>query len=82
MASISNVENVRRGWTLVRPNVSRRYTIQGQAGTYLVPTIEAVDKRLRTLRGMLNTHHAPGRIWADIDAILDWRLELMAERSK
>jgi len=60
--------------------VTRRYTIHGQAGTYLVPTIEAVDKRLTALHKMLATHRHPHRIWADIEALLDWRLELMAER--
>jgi hypothetical protein len=64
----------------VRPNETRRYTIQGKAGTYLVPTITAVDNRLRTLRGLLATHTTPRRVWVDIDSLLDWRLELMAER--
>jgi len=64
----------------VRPNIHRSYTITGQAGTYLVPTIDAVDKRLATLRILLRAHSSPHRVWADVDALLDWRLELMAER--
>lgn len=64
----------------MRPNITRSYTVNGQAGTYLVPTIDAVDKRLTTLRILLRAHSSPHRVRADIDALLDWRLELMAER--
>jgi len=64
----------------VRPNEQRRYTIAGAVGTYLVPTIAAVDKRLVTLRRLLRTHPSPARVWADIDALLDWRNQLMEER--
>lgn len=64
----------------MRPNEARRYTIAGAVGTYTVPTVAAIDKRLVTLRGLLCTHPSPARVWADIDALLDWRNELMAER--
>lgn len=64
----------------MRPNISRSYTITGKAGTYLVPTIDAVDKRLATLRVLLRTHSSPARVWADIDALLEWRWQLMQER--
>ena len=65
----------------MRPNVSARYTLRGQAGTYLVPTIDAIDKRLTVLRVLLRSHAHPHRVWADCDALLDWRLELMQERA-
>jgi hypothetical protein len=64
----------------MRPNETRRYTINGAVGIYLVPTIAAIDKRLVTLGRLLRTHANPARVWADVDALLDWRLELMAER--
>ena len=64
----------------MRPNVSRRYTIQGRAGVCICPTIDAIDKRLTILRVLLHRHAHPHRVRADCDALLDWRLELMAER--
>lgn len=64
----------------MRPNETRRYTINGAVGIYTVPTIAAIDKRLVTLRRLLRTHANPARVWADIDALLDWRNQLMEER--
>jgi siroheme synthase (precorrin-2 oxidase/ferrochelatase) len=66
----------------MRPNVSRAYVVKGRYGTYAVPTLAAVDNRLgilvRTLCGA--KPDVAARIRHDIEALLDWRLELMAER--
>lgn len=66
----------------MRPNTSRAYTIQGRYGTYLVPTLAAIDNRLRVLTRMLPkaTPDVAARIRHDLDALLDWRLELVTER--
>ncbi len=58
----------------------RRYTVRGRFGDYLVPTVQAVDARLRTLLGLLPvaTPDGAGRIREDIDVLLDWRNSMTA----
>jgi hypothetical protein len=57
----------------------RRHTIRGRYGTYLVPTVQAVDVRCATLVTLLATATPDGeaRIRDDLDTLLAWRLELM-----
>lgn len=65
----------------MRPRTVRAATVQGRFGVYTVPTIAAVDARLRALLAMFPTATPVGRerIRADIDTLLDRRLDLMGE---
>jgi hypothetical protein len=58
----------------------RRAYIIGRLGSYLTPTVEACDARLRLLAAMFRDAHLPeakaARVWHDIDLILERRLEL------
>lgn len=66
----------------MRPLLARRHTITGRYGTYLVPTVQAVDARCAALVGLLPAA-APdvrARIRDDLDTLLAWRLQLMREQ--
>jgi hypothetical protein len=58
----------------------RRAYIIGRLGSYLTPTVEACDARLRLLAAMFRDAHlseaTAARIWHDIDLILERRNEL------
>lgn len=60
------------------PSVARDMYVVGKLGSYLAPTVKAVDEHLSKLRRQLpNTCGAPrARLLADIDALLDKRRAL------
>lgn len=66
----------------MRPNETRRYTVTGRFGVYAVPSLGATDNRLRSLVALLGTAKpdVAARIRHDLDLLLEWRFELMAER--
>jgi hypothetical protein len=62
-------------------STTRDQYVIGRCGSYLAPTLSAVDNHLRALRTRL-THATPtmaAKLRADIDGLLDRRVELLRE---